>query len=66
MNKVSIIIRHEFRQKIRSKAFIVMTVLAPVLMTVAFGIPILIAVLGGDNLKRLRALREDRAARKIA
>ncbi len=53
MNKVSIIIRHEFRQKIRSKAFIVMTVLAPVLMAVAFGIPILIAVLGGDNLKRV-------------
>ena len=53
MNKVSIIIRHEFRQKIRSKAFIVMTVLAPILMAVAFGIPILIAVLGGDNLKRV-------------
>ena len=53
MSKVSIIIRHEFRQKVRSKAFIIMTVLAPVLMGVAFGIPILIAVLGGGNLKRV-------------
>ncbi len=53
MNKVSIIVRHEFRQKIRSKAFIIMTVLAPVLMAFAFGIPIVIGVLSGNNLKRV-------------
>ncbi|HYM21154.1 MAG TPA: ABC transporter permease [Candidatus Kapabacteria bacterium] len=53
MNKVSIIIRHEFRQKIRSKAFIIMTLLAPALLALLTAIPILITLLNVNNGKHI-------------
>ena len=49
MSKVAIIIRHEFRQKVRSKAFIIMTLLAPVLLAAITAIPVLIASFGGGS-----------------
>src|SRR5689334_17454421 len=42
MNKLKIVVKHEFLRQIRSKGFIVMTIIAPVIL-IAFGmLPVLI------------------------
>src|SRR2546421_7446359 len=51
MNKMFIVLRHEFRQKIRSKAFIILTFIAPLLMAALIAIPILITTINQANDK---------------
>ena len=48
-----IVLKHEFRQKIRSKAFIIFTFIAPLLMGAAIAVPILITVMNEGNDKQL-------------
>lgn len=45
MNKMFIVLKHEFRQKIRSKAFIILTFIAPLLMAALIAVPIFISVM---------------------
>jgi ABC-2 type transport system permease protein len=53
MNKVAIIIRQEFRQKIRSKAFIIMTLLAPALLAASTLLPVLMMKINEGNSKHI-------------
>jgi ABC-2 type transport system permease protein len=53
MNKVSIIIRQEFRQKLRSKAFIIMTLLAPALLGLTTLLPVLLSSINNGDAKRI-------------
>lgn len=48
-----IVLKHEFRQKIKSKAFIIFTFIAPLLMGAAIAVPILITVMNEGNDKQL-------------
>ena len=45
MNKMFIVLKHEFRQKIRSKAFIILTFIAPLLMAALIAVPVFISVM---------------------
>jgi ABC-2 type transport system permease protein len=58
MNKIGIIIRHEFRQKIRSKAFIIMTLLAPALLAVSTLLPVLLFKINEGNSKHIAIVDE--------
>jgi len=48
-----IVLRHEFRQKIRSKAFIILTFIAPLIMGATIAIPILISTINEGNDKQI-------------
>ena len=48
-----IVLKHEFRQKIRSRVFIVLTFLAPVIMAGFIAVPVLITVMNQGNDKQL-------------
>ncbi len=49
MNKINVIIRHEYLKRIRSKWFIISTLLGPLGMALIIGLPILVAALAGDG-----------------
>ncbi len=51
MSKVAIIIEREFMTRVKSKQFIIFTLLGPVLMSLMFVIPVLIAMYSEDNQK---------------
>jgi ABC-2 type transport system permease protein len=53
MNKMFIVLRHEFRQKIRSKVFIVLTFIAPLIMGGFIAVPLLITAMNQGNDKQL-------------
>src|SRR5579872_7204419 len=58
MNKMFIVLVHEFRQKIRSKAFIILTFVAPLLMGGLIGIPVYISTLNQGNEKPILIIDE--------
>jgi len=49
MNKINVIISHEFLTRVKSKWFIISTLLAPVGLAAMIAIPVLIAVLTADS-----------------
>ena len=49
MSKISVIIRHEYLKRVRSKWFIVLTLLGPVGLAAMMLVPILAAALAGDG-----------------
>ena len=53
MNKMIIVLMHEFRQKIRSKVFIILTFIAPLIMAGMIAVPILISTINEGNDKRI-------------
>ncbi|MDP4220379.1 MAG: ABC transporter permease [Bacteroidota bacterium] len=53
MNKMVIVLKHEFRQKIRSKAFIILTCIAPLLMAALIAVPIFITLANQGNDKQI-------------
>ncbi|NLO19255.1 MAG: ABC transporter permease [Ignavibacteria bacterium] len=48
-NKIGIIIKHEYKSKVRSKGFIISTLLMPIFMISIFLIPALIAVFSSES-----------------
>jgi ABC-2 type transport system permease protein len=58
MNKMLIVLKHEFRQKIRSKAFIILTFIAPLIMAGMIAVPILITTINEGNEKQLVIIDE--------
>ena len=53
MTKFLAIVRREYLKRVRSRSFIVATILGPVLMIAFMVLPVLIVFLGGDNTVRL-------------
>ncbi len=53
MNKMFIVLKHEFRQKIRSKAFIILTFIAPLLMAALIAVPVFISLMNEGIDKRI-------------
>lgn len=49
MNKISVIISHEYRARVRAKWFIISTLLAPFGMALLIAVPVLAAALAGDG-----------------
>ena len=49
MSKISVIIRHEYLTRVRSKWFIISTLLGPIGLAALIAIPVLAAVLAGDG-----------------
>ncbi|MEP7235966.1 MAG: ABC transporter permease [Ignavibacteriota bacterium] len=58
MNKMLIVLKHEFRQKIRSKAFIILTFVAPLIMAGFVAVPILITSINEGNDKQILIIDE--------
>jgi ABC-2 type transport system permease protein len=52
MSKMFIVLKHEFRQKIRSKAFIILTFIAPLLMAALIAVPVFITAINQGNDKQ--------------
>lgn len=61
MNKLIAIIRREYLARVRSKWFIVTTILAPVLMAGAMGIPIALTLQGSDRQMLISVVDESGA-----
>jgi ABC-2 type transport system permease protein len=53
MSKVLTVIRKEYLERVRSKSFVIGTVLGPALMSLIFLLPVLLADKGGQDLKRV-------------
>jgi ABC-2 type transport system permease protein len=53
MNKTFIVLKHEFMLKLRSKGFIIMTLIGPLLMSLVFVIPILFQTMNKGDTRRL-------------
>ncbi|MCX6141305.1 MAG: ABC transporter permease [Candidatus Kapabacteria bacterium] len=49
MSKISVIISHEYRTRVRAKWFIISTLLAPFGLALIIAVPVLAAVLAGDG-----------------
>lgn len=49
MNKINVIIRHEYTTRVKSKWFIISTLLGPLGMALLIAIPVLAAALAGDG-----------------
>lgn len=49
MNKIAIIIEREFMTRVKSKQFLIFTLLGPILMSLVFIIPVIIAMYSEDN-----------------
>ncbi|MBL0323001.1 MAG: ABC transporter permease [Ignavibacteria bacterium] len=49
MSKISVIISHEYRTRVRAKWFIVSTLLAPFGLALLIAVPVLAAILAGDG-----------------
>jgi len=47
------VLKHELKQKIRSKAFIVLTLIGPLLGALTMGLPILASRFSGDEIKQI-------------
>jgi ABC-2 type transport system permease protein len=59
MNKLIAIIKREYLSRVRSKGFVIGTIISPVLMAGLVVVPILVALRGGGDVRRLAVL--DRA-----
>ena len=57
MNKVFLIIRHEYLKRVKKKSFIIMTLLTPILMASIYIIPIFLAM-QKDDLKKVEYIDE--------
>jgi len=53
MNKTGLIIKHEYLRRVRKKSFIIMTFLMPVLMVALVTIPLWLANIKGDDVRRI-------------
>ena len=53
MNKVLTVIRKEYLERVRSKSFLVGTLLGPALMSMFIVLPVLLADKGGENERRV-------------
>jgi len=53
MNKTGLIIKHEYFRRVRKKSFIIMTFLMPVLMVALVTIPLWLANIKGDDVRRI-------------
>ena len=49
MSKISVIISHEYRTRVRAKWFIISTLLAPFGLALIIAVPVLAALLAGDG-----------------
>ncbi len=58
MNKMLIVLKHEFKQKIRSKAFIILTFIAPLIMAGMIAVPVLITTINMGNEKQIAIIDE--------
>jgi ABC-2 type transport system permease protein len=58
MNKMLIVLKHEFRQKVRSKVFIILTFIAPLLMGALIAVPIVITLMNQGNEKQITIIDE--------
>jgi ABC-2 type transport system permease protein len=58
MNKMFIVLMHEFRQKVRSKVFIILTFIAPLLMAALIAVPVLISAINEGNDKQILVVDE--------
>ncbi len=56
MNKISVIISHEYRTRVRSKWFIISTLLGPLGLAVLLAVPILVTMLAGDGAEGKTAI----------
>ncbi len=63
-NKIFIVAKREYLERVRSRTFVVMTLLVPVLMAAAFFVQVYMATRGGTspNLRRIRVLDVSGAA----
>ena len=51
MNKILTVIRKEYLERVRSKSFVIGTVLGPALMSMFIILPVLLAEKGGDDAR---------------
>ena len=56
MNKIGVIISHEYRTRVRAKWFIVSTLLAPLGLALVIAVPVIAAILAGDGTEGKIAL----------
>jgi ABC-2 type transport system permease protein len=56
MNKIGVIISHEYRTRVRAKWFIVSTLLAPLGLALMIAVPVIAAILAGDGTEGKIAL----------
>ena len=56
MNKIGVIISHEYRTRVRAKWFIVSTLLAPLGLALLIAVPVIAAILAGDGTEGKIAL----------
>jgi hypothetical protein len=57
-SKILIVLKHEFLQKVRSKGYIILTLLAPLLLASTALIPLFIATLSSDEKKNICVIDE--------
>ena len=56
MKKILAVIKREYIQAVRTKGFIIATILVPVLMAAVFGIPILLSVISVGDQKTIAVI----------
>ena len=56
LNKVGIVIGHEYSTRVHKKSFILITILTPLLMGLLIVLPILIALWGGNEKQTVRII----------
>ncbi len=57
MDKIFLIIRHEYLKRVKKKSFIVMTILAPLLMVSVYAVPILLSM-QKEDIKKVQYIDE--------
>ena len=53
MNKTALIIKQEYLRRVRKKSFIIMTFLTPLLMAGLVFVPLWLATMKGDGMRRV-------------
>jgi len=56
MSKIGLIIQREYRERVRKKSFIVMTILGPVLMAAMFVLPMAFASIKENSIKKIAVI----------
>ena len=59
MNKISIIIKREYMTRVRKKSFIIMTLLAPILMTALIIVPTLVMMNQQQDFKKIAVIEDN-------
>ncbi len=64
MNKIGLIIQREYLNRVRKKSFIIMTLIGPILMAAMFVVPIWLATMEDEEIRKIAVIDETNSFEK--